>query len=155
MARRLLTLRNILIGGAIALTAVSAITVGYWCLMVVELGSALSGFPRLCDIGDCTVVNHRGDKLRVYTDLIDSPPFVTVVTLKRAHDWFPTTLLTVTGEGLWVDLRWCDDDHAEVAMDFDKDDKVGAPVTTARTIQIKYLFGSEYYSPPHHGYEID
>lgn len=107
------------------------------------------------DIEDCAIANHRGDELRVHTDVGGPPPFKTVVTLRRADDWFSTTLLNVTSQSLWVDLRWRDDDHAEVAMDFDDNPIVGTPVESVGRVKITYFFGTEYHSPPHHGYEID
>lgn len=99
--------------------------------------------------------NGRGDKLSVDTVVNHAAPFVTVVTLRRAWGLSSTTLVTVTSSTLWVDLRWRDDDHAEISFSSDPDSLAGQPVSHVGPIQFTYSFQHTNEPLRPHGYVIE
>ena len=101
-----------------------------------------------------TIANHHGDELTVRTSVGDGRRDVNVISLRHPHQWFSTPLFTVVSGSIWVDLLWRDDDHAEVALDFDKDAKASTPVTAVGPFHIKYILGVVRHGDPQQGYSL-
>ena len=88
--------------------------------------------------------NGRGDELSITTDVNHDPPFATVVSLGRAWSWSSTALVTVTSSGLSYDLKWLDDDHAQVVIHVDEEGKMGQRLASVGPIQIAYSFNKDF-----------
>ena len=107
------------------------------------------------EVENYTTTNKRGDELSVTTDTHAGAPYKTVVTLSRVHRWFSSALVTVTSTTLWVDLRWRDDDHAEISFSSDHNGKMEGAVGNIGAIQFKYSFEHKEESAVPHGYIIE
>ncbi|HVB89684.1 MAG TPA: hypothetical protein VND97_05735 [Beijerinckiaceae bacterium] len=112
-----------------------------YALLVVTLEQPRSFYKNL---------DSRGDKLVAQTVLRSGPPFVTRITLTRAGEHFPTTLVMVTSKTFWASLKWRDDDHAEVVMHVDETGRMIQLRPSVESIQFHYslIKEAEQTHPP-------
>lgn len=125
------------------------------CLALIGIGiSAFYAvrFVRMVILMSSVVVDHRfiddstengrGDKVTVFANLSGDweKPETIVITLKRVHHWFSTTLLKAKSFGTRVDLKWQNDDTLDAKLDFGCAVQVSRPVTRVESLHISYHF---------------
>lgn len=88
--------------------------------------------------------NQRGDRLSLTIDLNHPATTTAVVKLKRAHQGFATTLVTVSSSNLSYDLKWIDNDHAEVVFHVDNTGKMESPTAAVGPIHVVYSFNKDF-----------
>jgi len=96
------------------------------------------------NVEDAKAVNRRGDIVFAETDFHggETHPSATVIWLRRSGHWFSTTLLKANSFEASVDMKWRDNDHLVLRLDFGSDGYRTAPVETVGPIHICYQFGS-------------
>jgi hypothetical protein len=88
--------------------------------------------------------NQRGDKADIRTEFPGRwyDPDKTVVRLRRAHDWFSTTLVEIDSFGVQEHLEWKDDDLLEVTLGFGCLAHMTHPLRAVGSIHISYHFSN-------------
>jgi hypothetical protein len=105
-------------------------------------------------VDDDIAGNTRGDKVFAETDSNggETHPWKTVVWLRRAGHLFSTTLLEANSFDVSVAMKWRDDGHLVLQLEFGCDGNHTAPVETVGPIHITYRFGATGFAL-HPGYE--
>ncbi len=143
------------------------ITAGKWLLCVLlTLGSVyvirlsimvflLSRGLYLRNVDADQAANARGDVVLAETDFSggETHPWKTVIWLKRSGHLFSTTLVEANSFDVSVGMKWRDDDHLVLRLDFGCDGNHTAPVDAVGRIHIAYQFGDPGYTP-NRGYEL-
>ena len=130
--------------------AVAALLILIWMTFgfMIDLETKLIG-NRYID--DAASVNARGDKAMAETKKTKMyPPLTkTVLKLKRADDWFSTTLLEVRSEDYLVGLNWRGEDMLVLTLDFGCHAEMSKPVASIGAIRISYRFDRSVILPAH------
>ena len=97
----------------------------------------------LRNVEDATARNSRGDKVFAETNFEggETHPWKTVIWLKRAGHLFSTTLLEANSFDILVGLKWQDNKHLILQLDFGCDGTHSTPVETIGPIRVTYRFG--------------
>ena len=106
------------------------------------------------DLMEASAKNGRGDVVAAETDFFGAPEHrsKTVISLKRAGQWFSTTLIETRSWEVLVGLNWQDDDTLDLQLEFGCDAHTSQPVTAVGPIHIVYHYGDPGDTPKH-GYE--
>ena len=148
MSRKLV--RRVVLSGVLIGIGVGTFYVVKFVVIAVMWVSILDGR----DIMDASASNGRGDVVSAETDFFGVPEHrsKTVINLKRAGDWFSTTLIESRSWEVLVGLRWQDDDTLEVQIDLGCYAQTSRPVKRVEPIHVVYRFGDPGYTPKP-GYE--
>jgi hypothetical protein len=136
-------LKRICMGLGILMVLMITITVA-WLFPLVRLAYALFVVTVERPKSLYRSADSRGDVLIAKTDLSGGPPFVTIITLVRAHMGSRITLAKVTSSKFRADLQWFNNDRAQVVIHVDKNGLMSQPLVRVGQTQIKYSFRRDF-----------